>query len=413
MEQVLTYQELIKHQTNNRSDSTRILGVVAATHGAEKYLPITIPQLLQQIAEIGLGSDIIIGLNNGFECQAVIERFTQLPDVQVVHLYTEEKLASTTPANIFDNYQCSGAPYCLNNDPLPVPHRIFVVHQRKGAYSAGKIRILGDIYHSLILKSIAEGWLPPEILFTFDAESEFLVNHQQTIPQPDSNGLQLIVKQLQNHPELDILGTNNRYVVYQQKKSANTEVWEPNFDEELPPIPWFLNLVHGKYRGFQWKPGGGTFARTGVLTSLLATISQKYPGTRNEDVQLTVLAKHAGFCGDILIDVISTNRVPSPKEIIQNEQQLKRWIAANYALEINYGKNNVRELSNIGIAWNVWFDPISFWQRIMAFEQLSLLQALKQKTKILIALSWTFFKIRQQALKNPDVLQGSQAKASW
>lgn len=420
VDSVLAYRRWIKYKTKNNFDFTRILGILAAGKGAENYLPYTIPKITKQISEIGVSGDIIIGLNNGFECETVINRFTLLPNVQVIHLYTAKKVTSTTPAKIFDNLNCEGEPYCLSNfNVKSTNHRIFVVHQKEGLYSAGKIRILGDIYGSLLFKSIDNGWIPPAVLLTFDAESEFLVNYNGVAPQPDSNGLRLIVKELQNHPEIDILGANNRYAIYQKATRDGIDVLLPDFNEELPPIQKFLNVVHGKYIGYNWKPGGGTIGKSDVIISLLVAIAEKYPGTRSEDVHLTLLAQKAGFLGDIFMSVIATNRVPSLSDMTTDDppklawmEQVHRWSACIYALEMNYGKHNAKLISSANFAWNVLSDPIGFLKRFMQMEKVKLLTLIK-KLEFLFTAFFAFIKISKKASKNPDILQDSEAKASW
>ncbi len=418
---VLSYRKWIDAKTNSTFDPKRILGVVAAGKGAENYLPCTIPKIIQQISELELGADIIIGLNNGFECPAVGECFTLLPDVRVIHLYTEKKVGSQIPAKIFENVNCEGEPYCLSHVGLQDSrHRIFVVHQQEGPYSAGKIRVLGDIYGSLLLKSIDNGWMPPAILVTFDAESQFLVKQEGAIPQPESNGLRLIVSELQSNQKLDLLGAKNRYVVYQKTKVGGTEVLVPDFSKELPPIMWFMNVVHGQYRGFMYKPGGGTAGRTDVMISLLAVIAERYPGARLEDIQLTLLAKHAGFRGDIFMSTVSTNRVSIITDIKANEspklagvEQIERWLAGLYALEANYGKHNLMPVYSTNYPWHLWQDPIGFWQRITLIEKMNFFTAYVKIPKFIIAASFAFPKIKKKASKNADILQGSKAKADW
>ncbi len=417
---VLYYRAWIQAKTNNTFDSSRILGIVATAKGAENYLPYTIPKIIQQISEIGMMADIVIGLNNGFECPTVIDRFTLLADVQVIHLYTDEKLANNIPATIFDNLVCKGEPYYLSNiEPQQSKHRIFVVHQKEGQYAAGKIRVLGDIYGSLLLKSISNGWMPPEILMTFDAESQFLVAQKYSVIEPESNGLKLIVSQLQNHPKIDILGTRNKFAVYHKLMVDGTEVFLPNFNEELPPIQWFMDIVYGRYAGHQCKPGGGTFGRTDTIISLIAVISEKYPGIRGEDSQLTILAKHAGFAGDIFLDVISTNRTPSLTDMtIDNPpkkawiEQVYRWIASNQGVKLLYGEHNIKMISDDGFPWFTLTQPIEFLKIVIGNEKFSLYTVFKRFVFLVIAF-FTSREIRKISLKNPDILQGSRVKAFW
>jgi len=413
---VLFYREKINAKTNKNLDATRILGVVAAAKGAENYLPYTIPKIIKQISEIGMGADIIIGLNNGFECQTVIERFSLLPDVQVIHLYTGEKLASNTPAKVFDNLNGEDEAYYLRNiEPQHFKHRLFIIHQKEGLYSAGKIRVLADIY-KLLLNSIDHGWIPPALLLTFDAESQILVNQASSIPDLESNGLMLMVNKLKDSPEIDLLGTRNKFAVYREGIVDGIKVLFPNFNEDIPPIQWFIDVVHGKYSGYKWQPGGGTVGRTDAIISLLAVISERYPGTRSEDTHLTILAKHTGFLDDILMDVVSTNRVPSLTDMTTDKPstqawmaQMYRWIAACYALELNYGKHNVSLIASYGFPWGILTAPSDFLRSLKNINKIKF-------HKVINKLITSFFianQLKKNAFENPDLLQGSGAKAYW
>ncbi|BAY76701.1 hypothetical protein NIES25_31580 [Nostoc linckia NIES-25] len=417
---VLYYRDWIQAQTNHTFDKTRILGIVAATKGAENYLPYTIPKIIQQISEIGMKADIVIGLNHGFECPAVIDRFTLLQNTQIIHLYTQEKLANNIPAPIFDNIMCQGKPYCLTNtDVYKYRHRIFVVHQKQGQYSAGKIRVLGDIYGSLLLKSIEHGWIPPALLITFDAESQFLVARNYSVIDLESNGLKLIINQFLNSPEIDILGTKNKFAVYQKAIVDGIEVLLPDFSEELPPIQWFIDIVHGRFSSFECKWGGGTFGKTDVIVSLLVLISINYPGIRTEDTQLTILSKYAGFIGDIFLDVISTNRTPSIADMTMEHPQKKAWIEQIYrwltsveSLKLLYGEHNINMLVNIGFPWFTLAHPITFLKLVMGNKSINL-PTIFNKIKLLFFSFLYYHNIQKHSTKNPDILQGDKAKAFW
>ncbi|AFZ23505.1 hypothetical protein Cylst_1203 [Cylindrospermum stagnale PCC 7417] len=417
---VLSCRAAIKAKTNNVFDSTRILGIVAATTGAENYLPYTIPKIIQQISEIGMMADIVIGLNNGFECPTVIDRFTLIPGIKVIHLYTGEKFADNIPAKIFDNLVCEGEPYYLRNlDIQKSKHRIFVVHQKEGRYSAGKIRILGDIYGSLFLKSIDSGWIPPAIMVTFDAESQFLVQQKNSVIDLDSNGLKLIVGDLQKHQEKDILGAKDKFAIFQKITVNGIEVFMPNLTEELPPMQWFIDIAHGRYSGFKWKPGGGTFGRFDAIVSLLAVISEKYPGIRVEDSHFTILAKHAGFVGDIFMNTVSTNRSPSITDMTIDKspkkawiEQMYRWVAGFQALKLLYGEHNIKTVGDEGFPWFTLTNPIEFLKKVMENEEINVDTVIK-KIKYLAIAFFTLRQIRKRSRENPDILQGSGAKAFW
>jgi hypothetical protein len=417
---VLSYREWIQRITNNTFDNTRVIGIVAAARGAENYLPYTIPKIITQISEIGMMADIVIGLNNGFECPTVIDSFRSLGDVQVIHLYTSEKLANNIPAKIFNNVKCEGEPYYLKNiDCQHCKHRIFVVHQKQGEYAAGKIRVLGDIYSSLLLKSIENGWIPPAILVTFDAESQFLVEQKYAFVEPESNGLMLIVSKLQKQSEIDILGARSRFAVYQKGAIDGSKVLLPNFNKEVPPLQFFLDTVHGKYSGCKSMTGGGIVGRIDALVSLIVVISQRYPGTRIEDTHLTILAKYAGFVAEIFTNVVSTNRTPSLTEITMDKppkkawiEQIYRWNSGYQGLKLCYGEHNIKSIVSDGFPWSIFTAPIAFLKRLKRTDKFTLSTVI-HKFKVLAIAFAASRNIKKRSLENPDILQGSQAKASW
>lgn len=420
VDSVLSCREWIRAKTHNNSDSQRILGVVAAGKGSENYLPYTIPKIIRQISEIGMMADIIIGLNNGFECEPFIKHFALLPNVQVLNLYTDEKFANNIPAKIFDNYLCEGEPYYLNNlNCVDSWHRIFVVHQKEGEYAAGKIRILGDIYGSLLLKSIKNGWIPPTTLIAFDAESQFLVERNFSYVDSESNGLMLIINELQNHPEIDIIGAREKCAVYHKQMVDGIEVLVPNFTEEVPPIQFFLGIVHGRHSGFKWKPAVGTIGKTDALISLFNVISERYPGTKNDDTHLTILAKYADFIGDIHLDVIATNRTPSISDITIDEppkkawiEQASRWNAGLHSFNLYYGEHNINSIVTDKFPWSIFTEPIDFLKRLKGRDPINI-HVIFKKIKILAIIFLVSRKIRNINVKTPEILQGSKVKASW
>ncbi|RCJ23960.1 hypothetical protein A6S26_20435 [Nostoc sp. ATCC 43529] len=418
---ILSCRESIQAKTNNTFDSTRILGIVAAGKSADKYFPYTIPKIIDQISETGMMADIVIGLNNGFEAPTVINRFTLLPNVQVIHLYTDEKAANNIPSKIFDNLMCAGKPYLLTNIVSNyLQHRIFVVHQKEGLHAAGKIRVLGDIYCSLLLNSIENGWIPPAILFTFDAESLFFIERKYPFLDLDSNGLQLMINHLNEHPQIDIFSTRNRFAVYQKAMVDGIEILLPDFNQEIPPIQLFLDLMHGRHNGFQWMQGGGTFGRTDALISLLVVIAQTYPGMRVEDTHLTILAKYAGFIYEVFLDVVSINRTFSSIDTTMDKpskkawvEQVSRWSAGHHALELCYGRHNISTITSGGkIPLSIFTEPLQFLKRLKGRDKVSLYTILK-KIEVLASAFLISQKITNKSLEKPDILQGNKAKACW
>jgi hypothetical protein len=424
IQEALTCRDWINTQTHNRYDQTRVLGVVAAARGAEKYLPRTIPKIIDQLQELGLKADIVLGLNNGYECETVISGFSIRPDVQVIHLYTEIKVANNQPAKIYEQATCQGMPYRLrsldtqNGDKQP-QHRIFVVHQKPSPHAAGKIRVLGDIYGSLFLDSIAEGWQPPAVLITFDAETEFIAAPRGKKPIPESNGLRELLQQLNNVPELDVLGATTRHTIYRPATPPNTNVCLPDLNQDVSSIHWFLNIVHGQYHGYMLGPGGGTLGKTDAMISLLAIIATRYPGSRVEDIQLSIIAHHANFKQDICLDAVQTNRAPSRTDLTDDEppqlawaEQMARWLAGIQSLKENYGDHNVAYITSSDFPWWIVLNPIRFIKSWLGKENMSPASLIKT-FKNIIAATYAIQTLRKFAVHNPDILQGSEALASW
>lgn len=198
-----------------------------------------------------------------------------------------------------------------------------------------------------------------------------------------------------------------------------TNVFVPDFAAEVPPIQWVLNLLHGSYTGYKYKPASCTVGRTDAIISLFTVVAQKYPGARLDDVHITVLAGNAGFQGDICMDIVSTNRVPSTAELASNSQlkfawkeQVYRWIAGLHALELNYGKQHTIPICTADFPLNVVLNPIMFLNHFRKTEKLTLSNVLR-KIGFLVSASVAFIQIKRKALNEPDILQGSQAKAFW
>lgn len=417
---VLSYQGWISSKTNKMFDTTRILGILAIRKGAEDYIPYTIPKVIEQISETGTKADIIIGLNNGFECPAIVNGLASIPKVRSIHLYTGEKRGTAAPSTIFANERLDGRPYCIEKIDSKQPHnRLFFVHQREGIHAAGKIRVLIDIYQ-LLLDSTANGWLPPAFTLTLDAESFFLKDKEYGNPDLGSNGLKLLIERLTDSPEIDILGAKNRFAVYgKQTTIGANKCLIPDFNRLVPPIQSFLNLVHGRYSGFSWKPGGGTIGKTDVMISLLITIAKRYPGSKIEDAHATILAQHAGFRGDVFTDVVCINRCPDITDVTGDNppklawiKQMSRWISASHALEKNYGRDNIRLVAGYRPFWMAIIVLVEFLKGLKRTGKPNLYIVITRLRQLLSALR-ALRKIKRDVLNNPDLLSGYEVKGFW
>jgi hypothetical protein len=136
-------------------------------------------------------------------------------------------------------------------------------------------------------------------------------------------------------------------------------------------------------------------------------------------MQLSILAQHAGFRGDIFTGVLSTNRVPIITDMTADEppqpawvQQMSRWMSSVHALERHYGRHNVKAIVSTGFPWMIFKDLMGFRQRFKGMEKTSLL-SMRRNIQALWMAFVAFQKIKRKVSGSPDLLRGPQAKASW
>jgi hypothetical protein len=65
-------------------DSGRLLVVISAAGRADQHLTRTVPRLLDQIAGTGLGADLQLGCNAGFEPRGVLDTLSARPGVEQI-----------------------------------------------------------------------------------------------------------------------------------------------------------------------------------------------------------------------------------------------------------------------------------------------------------------------------------------
>jgi hypothetical protein len=462
VQQVLGLRRAINAAT--RLDPQRVLAAVAAAAGAEIFLPYTIPSLIQQIARAGRGADVVIGLNNGFTCAPLVERLQELPGVEVVLLYTADKPQEDVPAPIFDNPGLSGAQYTVPTATRwDRPHRIFVVHQKAGRHAAGKIRMLHDIVHGLVLGSVRRGWSLPVYTLLFDAESLFMAQddadlvaelqeirqlyaqHQGDVgqvitalidtcmksqrgaarPQPldplskAERGLDLMIAELDRDPDLDLVGSAVMFCAFDRvQDDRGLKVVLPNFGTPISPMHLLSNYVHGLLREFSCLPGGGTLGRSDAILSLIGFVSQSYPGARSEDALYTVLAEHAGFPKRIARHVGSTNCCPSLTERLPDQPdvpawqlQQMRWYGGIDAIEQQYGTENVRSILAKCQPNRFLFLALAIVARRLhetgdIAHCMGLLQQFQGSKE-------AYDEVRRMAALQPNILSGSRANPAW
>ena len=444
------------------TDSTRILGLLCASAGAERYLSYTIPTILKQITAAGRCADIVVGLNNGFSCPAVIDQFRKLATVEVVELYTGDKPGPDSIAVSFARPEQQTEPALLRN-AAQGRHRIVVVHQRRSPYAAGKIRMLSDILHGLVIPSIARGWALPCYTLAFDAESMFIANDTERslsrelakvallrercagateqivqmllrahyasarntppppLPRPNlegtDDGLGRLIRALDSHPTLDLVGATTRFCIYgEQRVLAGVPVCLPSFDEPCSAMHTMYNYVCGLLPGCLCLPGGGTLGRSDCVIALLATIASLYSGATAEDSFLTTLAQKLGWQMQLRDDVLLTNRCPRESEVVGQPPQLAwqrqfcRWYAGFDSVEQLYGRHNAGLV--VGPSGDDFYTAsLAIFAKLLGHggdgaSSLALLQRF-------LGCGDDYNTIRQLADAHADVLVGEHGRPAW
>lgn len=444
-------------------DQTRLLGIVCATNGAERYLAYTIPRIIEQVQMSGNAADIIIGLNNGFICERTAAYLATLPNTQCIHLFTETKPSETTPAASYDTPDLLAPAYTLptNEDKR---NRVLLVHQRQSPYAAGKIRMLDDIVRGLLIPSIAQGWAPPKYTLVFDAETIFFCDPQDrslarelekvtfllekyagdlerviailiqlatamrqpspplptSTPPPErlSSGLDHLIGALDRDPQLTIISALTRFCIYRSTHTiANLAIDLPDLDLVCSPLHAIYNVTCGLLPGCLCMAGGGTLGHTAPMISLLGTIVERYPGTTSEDSILTVLAAPAGFRMQMAEHVFLTNRCPALDDMTTHtppraawKQQFSRWYAGFDAVEQHYGTHHVTDILGPSSELFVAASLAVFFKTLRRTADLAGSMALLRR---FLESGTAYEEIRHMAQQNPDTLTGSGGKPAW
>lgn len=361
-------------------DEERLLGVVTAAPSSELFLPYTVPLILRQAEASGLGVDILLGLNNGYECDNVLEGFAQLPSVSVVHLETTDKRSLHSPGVVI--HPGGSQPFLIG--PPDGPHRIFVVHQRRGPWSAGKDAMLLDLFSGCIRPSLERGWRAPRATLVFDAEAIFtehepdpafpadLTRSRRLLDQhhghPVTAGLALLSEArheplVANHARydvaspglsrlldewrsqpLDVLGPATRFCAFGARKNfRGADVLMPTPAEPISAMHLVYNESCGVLPGCLCMSGAATLARTEVLAGVLDIVLRRYPDVYAEDAIFTVLAERAGLRMRFTRRVQFSNRCPGRDEWTgtpprqASRAQFAKWYRAFDQVEQMYG----------------------------------------------------------------------------
>ena len=359
-------------------DDQRLLAVVTAAPTSELFLPYTIPLLLRQADAAGLGVDLILGLNNGYGCPEVVDGFASLRDVSIAHLVTGPKKSRHHPAAVVE--PGASEPHVIGAPPAR--HRIFVVHQCAGPWSAGKDLMLLDLISGFVVPNLARGWRAPAATLVFDAEAVFtehepdpllpraldearrrLAEHggnpiaagramiaaRDAEPASDapydlgSPGLRRLIAEWRDEP-LDILGPATKFCAFGTTRTfRGVPVLMPTPSDPISAMHLVYNHGCGLLAGCSCMSGAATLARTEVLAGLLTIVLGRYPDVYAEDALVTVLAEQAGLRLRLTRRVQFTNRCAGRDERAGGQgrpawmTQFAKWYRAFDQVERLYG----------------------------------------------------------------------------
>lgn len=342
-------------------DDRRLLALVTAARTSEQYLPYTVPLVLRQAEVAGLGVDLVIGMNNGYRCPELVDSLAAMPGVPITVLESTAKPSLHAAGLVVD--PAGAALYRI--EPPRTPHRVFVVHQPAGPWSAGKDVMLLDLIDGLLLPNMQTGWGAPHTALVFDAEAVF-VEHE-----PDDT-LAAAIAQARSwlersggHPvraalamaadaprrsagrsgfdiaspglarllaewrggTLDVLGPATRFCAFGAPRTfRGVPVLMPLPAEPISAVHRVYNETCGVLPGCSCMSGAATLARTDVLLGMLSVILARYPDIYAEDAIFTVLAEQAGLRLRLARDVQITNRCASRNESA-GEPPRPAWVA--------------------------------------------------------------------------------------
>ncbi len=327
-------------------DDSRLLALVTAARTSESYLPYTVPLVLRQAEAAGLGVDLVLGMNNGYRCRELVDSLTSIPAASITLLETTPKLSRHAPGLVVEP---GGSTLHRVETPRTL-HRVFIVHQVAGPWSAGKDVMLLDLINGFVRPNIEGGWRAPDAALVFDAEAVF-IEHEPDEPDEslaaaiaDARGLlercernpataarALAAESPRRPPRrpafdiaspglgrlltawrggtLDVIGPATRFCAFGAPRIfRGVPVLMPLPHEAVSAVHRVYNETCGVLRGCSCMSGAATLARTDVLVGMLSVILGRYPDVYAEDAIFTVLAEQAGLRLRLARDVQVTNR---------------------------------------------------------------------------------------------------------
>lgn len=341
-------------------DDDSLLAVVTGAASSELFLPYTVPLVLRQARSRGLRVDLLIGLNNGWRCDAVLAGLAEAPDVSLLRLQTTPKTALHAPGWVVAEAD-PATPWRFT--PHDGRHRILAVQQQCGPLSAGKDLMLLDLFAGLIEPNIEQGWRAPRTTLVFDAETVFSEHTPDAGFEPELQRARALLQAHHGNPvaagmamlaeagtqatprstgagadlaspglarlidewradRLDALGPLTRFCAFGARREfRGAGILLPTPGQAISALHRVYNAGCGVLEGCHCLSGAATLAKTEVLAGILGVVLRRYPDVYAEDAFFTVLAERAGLRLSLSRGVEFSNRCPQRDEQVGSPPQ--------------------------------------------------------------------------------------------
>lgn len=298
------------------------MAVVVSVLNGEQVLPTTIVELAQQMKESGYKGTIYVGLNTeggntkNIYNQKSPEELREQLRVDSIHIGK----ATRNPLDP-ENRTVPSVISLDNFNPHDGINLVFIEQQNHPA-NVGKSAMLRDIHNYLYTQAINTN-TRAELLLAIDAETRFrkFTKFARSIIRNSPNGLVDMIAASEKGKRL--VGVQNYLTPY-------TENGNPDYDRRPGSIQWTLNLIHGRFRGSSWLPGGGTLGGFADMVALNTAQTEVFPGIRVEDALLSVMAYVLQIPRTILTNVVHTNQSSEAETAVGRQRsygQMYRWLA--------------------------------------------------------------------------------------
>ena len=326
-------------RASQKTDDQTLLAILSAVPKSENLLLTTVPHLIDSAEKAGKGVFLVIGCNQGQGFSNLHRALSKRSDCNVIEYnamgrkypelygpfrHVADNCVSRKGEMVFKFPEISGS-----------KHTIVICGQEKNSLSAGKSKMLDDIF-GFVVDSIFNGWTPPKNLLMLDDDTRLVSRGSGRKPVVSNLALKSLLDTSVQAGEMALVGA--RWLMTPFESSENG--LHPTFlNSPLPHYGEFESL-QGK-KGFQFLVGGTILGDTIALTALYRQVCS-YVASTMEDFHLTAIAKAAGYEITIPEDISSANFIHADSS--RATGQLTRWMRGIVGLENLYGQEALKSI---------------------------------------------------------------------